>query len=433
VSNRWLRFSIAIVAVVSVAAAGYRFAQLESRLTDLQLRSRQALEHSAAAMEASRRFQGSLHASVAAGQGYLFWTADARRLLDRQREALLHLERLANPGSPSLVEALDLVDRLGAAEQRARDHMDARQALLAGEVIFTDARDLSDALRAQIAAARNELSAAAAAAEASIRRTRAWLMAGGVGVLVLALVLLAPIPGATPPVSQIDLLPAGRSPAGELTLNSRPQPQDEAPARMTLSAEPLAQPQVVQAEHASGDTATPFDQPDVAAAIVPAGTPDAVLSDAAAVCTDLARVSESFQIAVVLERASAVLGASGIIVWMDSGGRRELTPVASTGYDERLVARLGVIPVSDTTLTATAFREAQSQTSDRAADAVAALAVPLITPRGPVGVLAAEVPGVDRVDASRVALGTIFAAQLAGLIGAAYESVESSPDVQAQA
>ena len=67
--------------------------------------------------------KAALHAYVAPGQGHAFWTARAGQLLDRLRSSLLELDAAASANGGSVGEALDLSDRLAAAEQRARDHV----------------------------------------------------------------------------------------------------------------------------------------------------------------------------------------------------------------------------------------------------------------------------------------------------------------------
>ena len=141
------------------------------------------------------------------------------------------------------------------------------------------------------------------------------------------------------------------------------------------------------------------------------------LKEAAAICTDLGRVSQSIEISALLERAGKVLNASGVIVWMASTDGRELYPAASAGYDDRLLARIGSIPRNATNVTAGALREASPRTSPGGDATAAALAVPLMTPLGPVGVLSAEMREVSEVDDARMAVATIFAAQLATLLG----------------
>ena len=95
--------------------------------------------------------RAALHAYVAPGQGIAFWSARGGQLLDRLRSSLLELDAAASANGSSLGEALDMSDRLAAAEQRARDSVLKSQPLLAGDVIFNDARDLLDGLRIQIA------------------------------------------------------------------------------------------------------------------------------------------------------------------------------------------------------------------------------------------------------------------------------------------
>jgi hypothetical protein len=153
----------------------------------------------------------------------------------------------------------------------------------------------------------------------------------------------------------------------------------------------------------------------------------AQLKEAASVCTELGRVSQSVEISPLLDRAAEVLSASGIIVWMSSTNRDELFPVASSGYDERMIARIGSILRMDANLTAAAFREGAARSSAGLGPSPAALAVPLLTPQGPVGVLSAELRESAEVDADRLALATIFAAQLSTLLGSMASTPAEAP------
>jgi hypothetical protein len=163
------------------------------------------------------------------------------------------------------------------------------------------------------------------------------------------------------------------------------------------------------------------------------------LIDAAAVCTDLGRVSQSIEITALLERAAKVLNASGAVVWMATPDRHEMYPAASAGYDERLLMRIGAIKRDANNVTAAALRDGASRTSPKAANSSAALAVPLMTPLGPVGVFSAEIKEVAIVDETRLAVATIFAAQLASLLGsmsapaAADSPATETPAAKAQA
>jgi hypothetical protein len=102
-----------------------------------------------------------------------------------------------------------------------------------------------------------------------------------------------------------------------------------------------------------------------------------------------------------------------------------LRPSLAHGYSDRVLQRLGPLQTDADNVTSLAFRSMQAQTfSSPSSGATNAIAVPLITSTGCIGVLAAEVTqplgGNDRLAVAR-----IFAAQLATIVtpvtGAAIE------------
>jgi hypothetical protein len=417
-SNRWLRFGIALLAIGAAGAAGYRLVQQEQRLTRDVAALRAVDATAESAIVAVSDIKAALHAYVAEGQGEEFWTSRAATLIERLRAATVELDAAAAVAGAPLADTLDLIDRLGAAEKRARDHVREGQRLLAGEVIFTEARDLVDGVRLQLLASRKAVADAAATAHGDIRREQWTLALAAGGILAFAALLLV-IPGTTGAVP---------APASNTTMRV-----DERADEFDSSARVIARTPVTPAPpavpHSVGDppprppsgTRRPTAQGAPSARGAPApgapGAPGISLRDAAAVCTDLGRVSQSIEIEALLERAASVLTATGAIVWLASPDRSEMYPAASAGYDDRLLARIGSIGRDASNVTAAAFRDAAPRTSARAGSASAALAVPLLTPLGPVGVLSAEVRDVANVDESRLAVATIFAAQLATLLG----------------
>ena len=148
---------IALVALAALGAAGYRIIQHEQRLSAETQALTASGDAADIAIETIGDIKAALHAYVAPGQGQAFWTARAGMLLDKLRGSLLELDRVAASHGAPITETLDLSDRLAAAEQRAREHVRNGQPLLAGDVIFTDARDLLDAIRVQVARARGQL------------------------------------------------------------------------------------------------------------------------------------------------------------------------------------------------------------------------------------------------------------------------------------
>jgi hypothetical protein len=139
---------------------------------------------------------------------------------------------------------------------------------------------------------------------------------------------------------------------------------------------------------------------------------------AANLCTELGRVGETRDALPLLQEASRILDAVGLIVWVWDPQATELTPALSHGYSPSVLAQLPKVGRDADNATAAAFRSAQTSVVNGGTLASGALAVPLLTPAGCVGVLAIELPlgGAQREWAR--ALVTIFAAQLGRLFGA---------------
>ena len=480
-SNRWLRFGIALLAIGAAGAAGYRIFQQEQRLATWMASSRSADSAAETAIVTISELKAAMHAYVAEGQGDAFWTARAATLIDRLRASILALDAPATIAGTALTETLDSIDRLAAAERRAREHVRSGERLMAGDVIFTEARDVLDAMRLQIVAARTAVAEGSVATQAGVRREQTTLALGAAGILAFAtLLLVIPGSGAASAATSVSAAPA--SALNELDSSARVvsrAPLDHAdPAALGARNTPStprtpSAPNTPAARNARGVTYAPnapgarnapgapgarnapgapgarnapsaptapnaLGAPNAPGAPSAPSAPSVSLPDAAAVCTELGRVSQSVEISSLLARAAMVLNASGAIVWMASPDRHEMFPAASAGYDERLLARIGAIKRDANNVTAAALRDAAPRMSPRQGASAAALAVPLLTPLGPVGVFSAEIGDVQAIDETRLAVATIFAAQLASLLGsmtvaATADASEAATAAKAQA
>ncbi len=156
-----------------------------------------------------------------------------------------------------------------------------------------------------------------------------------------------------------------------------------------------------------------------AATEAPSGTPEPAtdFGAVASLCSDLARVVDTRALPSLLERAANVLDASGIILWIADPDGRELNPIFAQGYPPQLVNRLGTIPRDAPNATAAAFRTSLLQTVRADTISDGAIAAPLVTPGGCVGVMAAEVRHDGECQDTTLAAATIVAAQLATLVG----------------
>jgi hypothetical protein len=148
----------------------------------------------------------------------------------------------------------------------------------------------------------------------------------------------------------------------------------------------------------------------------PPPAPGLSLADAAAVCADLAKVVDSRDVPALFDRAAAVLAAKGAVLWLPDPGGAMLRPSLTHGYSERVLAKMGPLQVDAENLTSLAYRSMRPQTvNGDAPGSPGAIAVPLLSSSGCVGVLAAETrlqkPGHDVVPVAQM-----IAAQLAALV-----------------
>lgn len=320
---------------------------------------------------------------VATGQGPSFWV---KRAADRSGEIETTLARLqASTESAAAKAQYDAaVLALGALSDidgRAREFATTDRRFEASDLIFTDAvgpvRRLASALSAALDAER----LASAGRLALTRWLRLGLSGATIGCLILAVWLL----------------------------HRRAQEADRA----------------VSDARAASDVST------IQEGIVSPARPAAItvnLAAAAELCVDLGRVMDGREVPALFERMAPVLGAKGIVLWIADAGGALLRPSLTLGYPDRVIERLGTLAADSNNLTSLAYRSMRSQTVNGAAPAApGAIAVPLVTAGGCIGVLSAEVSRT-RPDHETVAVARMLAAQFAAIV--APTEVASLPKVR---
>ena len=403
------RFGVLIIGLLVTAGLGYRAVEDE---TSLGRAFRDGVAHDRAAgqaLEALFDLRASLHAYVAPGQGLPFWSRRSEESLEVLREQLASLDKALTPHRGSLSDTLDAVDQLAAAERRAREHARRGEALLAGDVVFTEVRGLLSPAIEQVLAARNTLSAANDARISALRSEQAMLAVAAVAVwAAIAVVFFKP----TKPVPVKDPNEWRNDLAATI---KKPIPKEPEPAKLK-PVEPVVPVAPVEPR--------------------PPSVTVSALQRVGEICADLSTLSDVGALTGALDRAAAVMDASGVIVWIASNDATALSAVASHGFDSKMVSRIGRIPRDSNNLTAAAFRDNIPRVSAVTATAPAALAVALCGPTGPVGVLSVELKSGVPADEARVALATIFAAQLATLaqpINAAPVASSAAPPLRTAA
>ena len=266
----------------------------------------------------------------------------------------------------SLKRVADSARALEQLETRAQEHVRLGQELMAADVISSEARDVMNAMKTSLRDFRSAEADAIEVARWAALRQAGMAVGGAAGLWLLGLLILVRIPRAREEKS------AATSPSSILSL---PEPQRATPT--------------------------------------PAG-PVVDLDRTANVCTAIARLTDSGDLPSVLTEAAAVLGASGIVVWMAAGD--ELIAASAHGYDAKAMTRLGPIQRASLNATAAAWRVGAMQIVPGGSQSRGALAVPMWGTDRCVGVLAVEVSNDRERDGPTQAVTRLLAAQLAATL-----------------
>ena len=395
--SRAFRFALHVLFVGIVAAAAYVVWKKESEGAAAAAAARAFAERAHATSRALLEIKSAHAGYVAAGQGEDYWIAKVDALIGSTRESLGTLRSAAQSGNArgELGVAGEALDDFEQMDRRARDYSRNGQRLLASDLVFSDGIEKMDAAVAAVERARLAETETFLAAIDRGRRDALMAGAGAAALGLLLMFVMVPLPRAPGAVSVPEAVPVEKPrPAGA-----------ESPARRLAPSPP---PAVVDR--------TPPARPAPAKPPVPP-VPTLDLPGMAALCTDLSRAIDTRALPPALERAAKLLDASGLVIWVADPDGRELLPVMAHGYPQNLVTRLGTIPKDAENVTAAAFRTGLVQTVKADAISHGAIAAPLLTPAGPVGVMAAEVLNDgERREATRAA-AAIVAAQLATLMG----------------
>ncbi len=347
------------------------------------------------------------------------WVGRVAQGLESVRAAVQTLR--AEVKEPEAQAALDVaataLNDFAKSDKRAVDYVRNDQRQLASDVVFGDGLERSESALASLEQARVAELKAREAAVSVFRSRQVFALAAGAGAAVLAVLLL--VPGAhTAPVAA-PLQPAR---------SAEPQ-RSVAPVRdLELDDEIVSLPRRIPSPEPALASLTPADisSPpvlEVEAGPAPAETlrlrlaPTTDFAGVASLCADLARVVDTRALPSLLDRTALLLDASGIILWIADPDGRELNPIFAQGYPQQLVNRLGTISRDAENATAAAFRTSLLQTVMADEISGGAIAAPLVTPGGCVGVMAAEVRHDSEREAATLAAATIVAAQLATLVG----------------
>ena len=389
--SRALRFALHALFVVLVVGAAYVVWQKETENLAAANAARAFDERARVVSRSFLEIKSAQPGYVAAGQGEDYWVSRVDALIAGAREGLTALKPLARvPQSQTAIDAaLADVEDFEQMDRRAREYVRGGQRLLASDLIFSDGIEKMDGAVSAIDRARLAETTAAQDGIGIRRREQVLTAAGAIALAVLIVFALVPLP---PP--SIAPAQAAVKPAASVTTA---QP---APARSVV--------------------------PAVAPSAPKPSAPGVDLAGIAALCSDLTRVTDTRALPGALERAASLLNASGLVLWVADPDGRELAPVIAHGYPQNMVSRMGTIAREAENATAAAFRTGLVQIVKADQISHGAIAAPLLSPAGPLGVMAAELlQDGERREATRAAV-IIVAAQLSTLMAPPARSMEKS-------
>lgn len=359
---------LACLVVGGTLFQAYRFDQQIARDLAREDTVAQQLNATDAALADVRQAQAGY---VAAGQGSAFWMNRFDEALTRA-ENMLRERQQTTTSSGALAHydaAIELLDTLRTSDRRARNYVGNAQLIMASDVVYVESLEILTRISANVSGARETERFASRQLIANTTQFRQALVGGGL-VFTLLVAMVA--------FRKIGAVPAEAAP---VTLNVAP------PAAAVSSP-----------------------------TVSPAASASSGLADAADVCVDLARLLDGRDLPALLERAATAIGAKGLVLWVVDDSGLTLRASLAHGYSDRMLQRLGTLQVSADNVTSVACRTLQPQVVPSvSAEASGAIAVPLISSTGCVGVLAAEVNGVAAGDI-HVAVARVIGAQLAAVI-----------------
>jgi len=420
--SRGARLTLLILFIVSLGATVYLFWNGES-LAGARSTALRSFEQSArSTTRAVLDTRAAQQAYVAAGQSGEIWPAKVAGGIEAVRNGLTDLR--ANATSPQalseLEAALGTLDDFAQLDRRARDYRRTGQNLLASDLVFQDGAKMTGSIDARLEQARASEIAAGEAEVATFRSRQVFALTAGAAAAALVVLLL--LPGGEPErqESTVSSLAGRAAPAFAASSAVEHLDLENEPEAWSTPA-PLSGPEPREHAVESADAAAvPAGEPAPQQVQIHVHRPEPPRTDfrgLASLCTDLARLMDSEQLPSLLDRASTLLDARGIILWIADPDGRELNPIVAHGYPAQLVNRLGTIPRDAQNATAAAFRTSLLQTVNPDGGSSGAIAAPLVTAGGCVGVMAAELRrGADNAE-SRLAAAAIVAAQLATLVG----------------
>ena len=373
-----VRLMLLTIALAAAAAAAWIVLTADRQLTTARSEAHAFQTHGDQAIAALGDLRAAEQSYVAAGQGDVFWSGRVAALVAQLNDGISALR--ASTTSAGAVTALDDastdLQNFVQVDRRALELARAKQLVAASDLIYSDGFDQTKKTGEAIHLAVDAALAAQDTAGRTLRQRMAAAAGGGAGLVILIAIVLTPSPRRLVETTAVsDSTSEAATPTAALDLQLAPQPP------------------------------------------VPEPLPSVDLAAMATLCVDLARVAQTSALPALLSRASDLVDASGLVVWVADPDGRELFPTMVHGYPPQIANRLGTLPRDAENVTAAAFRTGLLQIVKATASSQGAIAAPLVGPTRTLGVMAAEMRHDGEQQEARRAAVAILAAQVATLVG----------------
>ena len=399
-SRQLVRVSLVIITLAVVGTSAYRVFLIEQQI-DADRDADRAFSSLAWELGLSLGdLRAAQQAYVAAGQDRAYWVEKVSLHLADITTDLVRLVALSTtPGSgDALAEAGSAVESLVRIDELARAHTATGQDLMASDLIFADGLELWTRAAEHFEIARIGERDSHDRLRQGQRNSQVVLLGEALGTSLLVAILLVPTGRRAPAVR------SDAATESEPVAETEPVADTEIPRSIDDPSEPGL------------DAPAGWLSIDEPAPTVQDGAPD--LQTAADLCTDLARLTDTDELPAVLRRAADLLHASGIIIWVRDESGKALRPAVGHGYSPDALARIGAIRCDSNNATVEAYRTAQLQIVPGGRETLGAIAAPLLSPNGCIGVMSAEVREAHEASQAVQATTAILAAQLATLVAA---------------
>ena len=396
-TRRLVRMSFIIIMLTIVTGSIYQFFLIEHQINTAQQDEQIFTSRAWKFALSFTKLQAAQQAYVATGQDPVYWADQVSSKLDRLTVDLGILTNMAT--APDVINALEetslILQHMEQMDQLVLDHAATGQELIASDLIFTDGLELTNRAVNQIELARTT--------EKNIRSERLqskqseqtilFATATGTGIIVAFLLL---------PVKQVKR---------RLGLNS---------LNLTLARARVPKtPRTIR--YQSFKPAKTINRLSFDFSQLPkkaTATPSPNLKLTAKLCTDLGRLTNIDELSGLLENATVLLDASGLVIWIRNEDGNTLRPAIGHGYSSDALFRMGTISCNSDNATAAAFRTEQLCVVPKYKANLGAIVVPLLAPNGCVGVMSVEIKEGRETSESVQAMASLLAAQLATLVAA---------------